>query len=324
MVLATPLVEATRKHFPEAEVHILVIPETAILLENNPHLDKVWPYDKRSGEKGLGAFQSWTRKLRHAHFDLALVPHRSLRSAALVFGAGIPVRVGFRNSAGRWLLNQTVRYPGDCHEVERNLELLRPFGWEGEVPPPQLFPGGREQKRIDTILSGHNLNKQPLVTIAPGSIWPTKRWLKERFAGVIQSLWKKHQVQCVLVGGPDDEVLAAAIVHLAQVPCLNQTGKLTLLESAELIKRCCVALTNDSAPCHLAAAVGTSVVAIFGATVPAFGFAPFGTNNQVLEINDLNCRPCGIHGGTKCPKKHFLCMKRIETEPVVKALERYL
>ena len=104
----------------------------------------------------------------------------------------------------------------------------------------------------------------------------------------------------------------------------DQRELVSLLESAELIRRCQAALTNDSAPCHLAVSVGTPVVAIFGPTVPAFGFAPYGPHNQIVEITDLDCRPCSIHGTRKCPKKHFLCMKRITVHEVIETLNPFL
>jgi len=324
VVLVTPLIEAAKELYPNAEIHALVIPQTAVLLKNNPHLDKVWQYDKRSGERGFRAFRFWIRRIREQHYDVALVPHRSLRSAVLVYAARIPIRIGFKSSAGRWLFSRAISYSKQSHEIERNLDLLRPFGWEDKVIPPRLFPAEPEHDRIDRILSAYDLIDKPLVAIAPGSVWPTKRWLKKRFAEVIDQLWEQRRVQCILVGGPDDEALSNEILQYVHAPCISLTGQLSLLESAELLSRCKAALTNDSAPCHLSVSVSTPAVAIFGPTVTAFGFAPFGQNNQVLETMDLDCRPCGIHGGIKCPKKHFLCMKRIQTDKVVQTLEQYL
>ena len=94
-------------------------------------------------------------------------------------------------------------------------------------------------------------------------------------------------------------------------------GELTLLQSGELIRRCRVLIANDSAPMHMAVAVRTPVVAIFGATVPEFGFTPLGEHDVVVQTLGLECRPCAIHGGTSCPIKTFVCMKDIQVADVL-------
>lgn len=320
VVLTTPLIRAAADYFPGADIHLLAIPQTAGLLENNPAMHKIWIYDKRRSEKSGGAFRGWARKLRAEQFDLALVPHRSLRSAALVRAAGIPVRVGFNRSSGRWLFNRIVTYPKDRHEVERNLTLLAALGWQGEPPAPQLFPSDAERKSVQTFVDEMQLTETPLLAMAPGSVWATKRWLPERFAEVASRLYAERKIKTVLIGGSEDALIGETIQKMSRENVVNAIGKFSLLESAELIRRCQAALTNDSAPCHLAVSVGTPVVAIFGPTIPAFGFAPYGTRNQIVEITNLDCRPCSIHGGRKCPKKHFLCMKRITADAVIGAL----
>jgi heptosyltransferase-2 len=324
VVLVTPLIRATADYFHGAEIHVLVIPQTAGLLAHNPEIHKVWIYDKRRSEKGGGAFWDWARKLRAERFDLALVPHRSLRSAALVRAAGISARVGFDRSAGRWLLNRIVPYPKNRHEVDRNLTLLSALGWQGEPPAPQLFPSDAERKNVQTFLNEMQLTETPLLAMAPGSVWATKRWLPERFAEVAARLYAERKIKTVLIGGPEDALPGQKIREMAGESVVDAIGRFSLLESAELIRRCRAALTNDSAPCHLAVSVGTPVSAIFGPTIPAFGFAPYGPRNQIVEITDLACRPCSIHGTKKCPKKHFLCMKQITADEVIKALNPFL
>jgi heptosyltransferase-2 len=123
----------------------------------------------------------------------------------------------------------------------------------------------------------------------------------------------------LLVGSREDEELCREICAMTQTnKVVNAAGKLSLLQSAELIRHCRVLISNDSAPMHLAVAVGTPVVAIFGATVPEFGFAPRGPHDIVIETKGLKCRPCSIHGGKKCPIKTFECMMAITPEIVVK------
>ncbi|MBM2841153.1 MAG: hypothetical protein HW412_1681, partial [Bacteroidetes bacterium] len=118
-------------------------------------------------------------------------------------------------------------------------------------------------------------------------------------------------------GGKEDAALCEEIGNaISPVNVLNAAGELSLLQSAELIRQCILLVSNDSAPMHLAVGVRTPVVAIFGATVPRFGFAPRGKRDIVAEINDLLCRPCSIHGGDRCPIKTFVCMNDLSPQLV--------
>ncbi len=323
LILATPLARGVKDAFKGSEVHFLVIPETAVLLKHNPFIDKIWTYDKRRYEKGIGPFLKLMRRLSNERFDLAIVPHRSLRSALLVFGARIPRRVGFDKSAGAVFFTDVVPYLKNLHEVERNFKLIQALGWNGNIFPPELFPGPEEKEEIDRFLAEARIKTgKALLAVAPGSVWPTKRWPAERFAAVVNEFWEKWKIRSVLIGGKNDVTLGEKIVKKTGKRILNAVGRFSLLASAELISRCRVILTNDSAPLHLAVAVGTPVVAIFGPTVPSFGFAPYGKGHTVIE-KKLRCRPCSIHGSKKCPKGHFRCMRDISTEEVTQALKRY-
>ncbi len=324
VILTTPLIRGVRQVFPEAEIHLFVKPDTSDLLKNNPRVQKIHLYDKRGSEKGPTALLRWIWILRKEHFDIAFVPHRSLRSAVLVWGARIPRRIGFHRSAGSFLFTDVVPYLNGIHEVDRNLQLLRVFEKNESKFQPELYPGPEEQKEVDCFFSKMGIESdQKILAMAPGSIWSTKRWLPEGFAEVARQIWRKWGVRSVLIGGEGDEHLASQIANQQDECIVNAAGKLSLLASAELIRRCSAIVTNDSAPLHLAVAVGTPVVAIFGPTVPAFGFAPYGEDHQIVQ-KDLDCRPCAIHGGNKCPKGHFRCMKDVTPEQVVQVLEQYI
>ncbi len=324
VILTTPLVKGIKQIFPESEIHFVVKPDTSDLLKNNPHIDKIHQYDKRGSEKGLKALLRWMGILRKEDFDVVFVPHRSLRSALLAWGACIPRRIGFHRSAGSFLLTDVVPYLNEVHEVERNLQLLRIFGKSETDRHPELYPGPEEQREVDRFLCEMNIETgRKMLAVAPGSVWLTKRWLPEGFAEVACEVWRKWRIPSILVGGKEDQYLADRIAGQQNEFILNAIGKLSLLASAELIRRCSAILTNDSAPLHLAVAVGTPVVAIFGPTAPSFGFAPYGEGHRVIQKN-LDCRPCAIHGGKKCPEGHFRCMKDVSPEEVKEALKPYI
>jgi heptosyltransferase II len=318
VVLALPLVQVLKEKIPAAVIDMLVIPRTSELLRNHPDINEILLFDKRGKDAGLKGLFRQARKLRERTYDIAFVPHRSLRSAAVVALARIPHRIGFQKNAGRFLFNSLVHYVQSCHEIERNLSLLGSIGITIDGKKyPRLYPSGEDKKIVDDFLSSHSkYDTKMLIAVAPGTVWNTKRWLEDRFIELVRKL-AAVGFYVVLIGGNEDAEICKQIVKsVSSAQTFSAAGKLTLLQSTELIHRSRVLVCNDSAPMHLAVAVETPVVAIFGATVPEFGFAPYGRHDIVVETKGLSCRPCSIHGGDKCPITTFDCMKNISAETV--------
>ncbi len=315
VILVTPLIRACRNHFPAAAVDILVIPAAANLVETNPGLGRVIVYDKRNAQSGWCGFVSMAKQLRQEGYDLLLVPHRSLRSALLAWWSRAPWRVGFSTSSGAWLFTRRVVYDRSIHEVERNLSLLTAMGIDPGRVTPELFPTDEDRVAVDRFLGSLISADAPLVAIAPGSIWATKRWPAAYYLSLAEKA-AAAGFALVLIGGESDRALCDRICSEVGARCRNSAGLLTLRQSAELLRRADVLVSNDSAPLHLASAVNVSTVAIFGPTVPAFGFYPYSDRSVVVQ-NPLNCRPCAIHGGIKCPIGTHECMISISPERVL-------
>ncbi len=316
VILTLPLVQVLHTLLPDVLIDFVAVPSGAQVLANHQALNHIIVYDKKGKDKGIVAAAKLVRRLRKTKYDAALIPHRSLRSAAICCLAGIPRRIGFDTSAGRWFLTDRVKYDAKRHEIVRNLCLLHSLGYEDTAMElPRLYPSAHDAGVVDEFLDWSG--GESLVVLAPGSVWATKRWLEDRFVELARSL--THDGFAVaLVGGREDVALGKRIERaVSGEKIINAIGKLTLLQSAELIRRARILVSNDSAPMHLAVAMRTPVVAIFGATVPAFGFAPVGEHDVVVETQGLTCRPCGIHGGNTCPIKTFDCMKRIQTSDVL-------
>lgn len=319
VILCTPLIKILRKTFPDSTVSFLLIPETKKALGNNPHLNEILVYDKRK-KKGVGSFLQIMTQIRKRRFDLAVIPHRSLRSALLTYLSGIPQRIGFDRSTGSFLFTRKVVYPLKVHEVDRNLSLLSGFNPHLTDPSPELFPSSEDFSYARKLLLDFGMGEEDrIVGIAPGSVWATKRWLPERFAEVSQLLMRKAGAKVVFLGSEDDQNLCESIASLMTDKPVILAGKTDILQSAATISFCKVVLSNDSAPVHLASAMRRPVVAIFGSTIPELGFAPYGENHLIIE-KKMECRPCGIHGRGKCPQKHFRCMREITTEEVFQAV----
>jgi heptosyltransferase-2 len=211
-----------------------------------------------------------------------------------------------------------VAYEQRLHEVDRNLQLLRPLGITPDgKESPHLFPSSEDRLVVDRFLALNKISdSQQLIGIAPGTVWNTKRWHIEGFIKLSQRL-AADGFHIVLIGGPEDAARCRDICsNVGARGVTSSAGFFTLLQSAEMIRRCRLLVSNDSAPMHLAVGMQTPVVAIFGATIPEFGFAPYGRYDVVIETNGLPCRPCSIHGGDRCPITTFDCMVRISAEDV--------
>ena len=317
-VLTTPLLAQLARR---GDVDVVTTPASAALLANHPAVRSIIVYDKRGEARGLGGFLSLATRLRETKYDVAYLAQGSLRSAALALVAGIPSRIGFDTSAGRWFYTKRVTYREDLHHAARLLRLARPNGRPatGDELRPSLHPGDAERDAVDALLARHGATTgETLIAFAPGSVWATKRW--PYYAELAALL--APDLRPVIIGGADDTELAQYI--LAAAPrAIDATGQLSLLASAEVIGRAAAIVTNDSAPLHLASAMGTPTVAIFGPTVPAFGFGPLAPRSIVLGHDELPCRPCDRHGPQVCPLGHHRCMRDLDA-PTVAARVRSL
>jgi heptosyltransferase II len=316
MVLTTPLLAELAARGP---VDVVATPANAPLLANHVAVRRVVVFDKRRDARGLQGLTQIGAVLREAGYDTAYLAQGSMRSATLARLAGIPQRVGFATSAGRWLYTRRVDYRDDLHHAERLWQLgARP----GERAPagalaPRLYPGETERETVDAVLHGSAAQDAPFVALAPGSVWATKRWpYYPELARLLQAL----RLPIVVVGSSVDGDLARAIANCAPGRVLDATGRLSLLASAELIRRARVLVTNDSAPMHLASAMATPTVAIFGPTVPDFGFGPLAPHAATVGHEALACRPCDRHGPRVCPLGHWECMRAMTPETVLDTL----
>ncbi|MFK5956711.1 MAG: glycosyltransferase family 9 protein [Planctomycetota bacterium] len=315
VLCAEPLVRAAVAKF-DGPVDFLTSPGGAQMLCGHPDLREVMVYEKRGADKGIAGIFRLAKALRQRQYARVICSHRSWRTAFLLRLARIPERVGYDNASGAKLYTKLVPYPQGLHEIERNLALIGGGAWER----PRLYPSEAEKRRALELApqSGY-------VAVAPGSIWATKRWPAEHFAAAIKQLLDGGE-RVVLLGGPDDTDLADEIIQLSGGgPGLsNLTGKTNLRESYAVLEHAACLMTNDSAPMHMGVAAGIPVVAIFCSTVPDFGFGPRGAQDIVLQVADLDCRPCGIHGHPTCPEHHFRCGNEVSAEMVVNAVRKRL
>lgn len=326
IVLTTPLLRELKRVHPGASLTVLTTPLGRAVLDGHPAIDALVAHDKKGRDRGPLGMVRALRALRAERFDAAIAAQRSSRTGLLVLGAAAPRRVGFARAPGAWAYTESVPWDGARHAVDRYLALAGPLGGDPERADPTpvlgVAPGARE--KVGGLLAEAGIGPgAEVLAVAPGSIWGTKRWTPDGFAAVVRAA-PGLGLAPVLVGSPDEAALCREVAARAGggVPVLaGSTGPADL---TALLARSKVLVVNDSGPGHVASAVGTPVVAVFGPTVPAFGYTPYGRRNRIVEQQDLACRPCDKHGPKVCPLGHHRCMTEIPAARVIAALEDVL
>ena len=229
--------------------------------------------------------------------------------------SGARHRIGFSRNPLAIFFTRRIphRVEAGVHEIDRNLALVAHMTGPGR-PMPRLYPSQEDFEKVRPY------QQRPYLTIAPASIWYTKQYPLEKWAAFIKALAPHERI--FLVGSPQDAGMCRKIAAASRNRQLvNLAGKLTLLESAALMRDARMNYVNDSAPLHLASAMNAPTAAIFCSTVPAFGFGPLSDRSHLIQCSvSLDCRPCGIHGKKQCPLKTFDCAHMINGKQLLEPL----
>lgn len=292
VVHALPTVSALRRRFQTARLTWLVKREWAEVLEGNPDIDEVLAVDL-----SLGGWPDAIQRVRAGRFDLVVDLQGLLRSAMLGRVSGAPIRVGFANGreGSPWLYTDRVPVPTlGMHAVDRYLLVARFLGASTEPPGVSDFPlpvDAAAEDRVSALLAPEHIRRGTvMVAMNPTARWATKQWPPESFAETTDRLQQRGDVRVVLIGGRGDRAVGERMMRHMRTAPIDLMGKTTLKELIALLRRVHVLVTNDSGPMHLAAALGTPVVALFGPTDPA-RTGPYGPGHTVLR-SGVPCSPC--------------------------------
>lgn len=314
LVLTTPLIRALRQTHPSATIVALTKPAVASVLADSPHLDAL---ECLGAGESLG---SLARRLRKYRFTHLLDLHGVLRS--LLLRLFVPGR-WFGYSKRRVWREVLIRFKRDVYrddvpEAERFFEAARALGVVPDGRPAEIGISEASRAEADTWWASAG-QPSSFIALAPGAAHFTKQWPLRHWQQLADDLVRAGRA-VVVVGGSAERELGAAIVQETGPPAANACGALGLQGSAALIARAKVLVSGDTGLMHIAAAVGTPVVALFGPTVRQFGFLPYRATATVLE-HDIACRPCSKHGGPVCPLRHHACMEEIGPARVRQAIE---
>lgn len=321
-MLTTPLWRALRDALPATDVWWLVRPDAAPVVTPLCGPDRVLIFDKRGGDGGLGGIARVAGRLRRLDFDVAIAVQRSLRTALTLALAGIPERIGFAGAAGAPFYQHRVVHRG-AHARDRLLALAEPLGVTPRpAPDPELATDPAAVASIERIFADAGVDaRAPLLVVAPGAAWETKRWPATHFAELVRDLVPRTFGHVAVVGMAGDRAHAAVIAQslraAGSAAVLDLTGRTTTAELVAVLARASLLVANDSAPAHVAAALGRPVVSLFGPTVPAQGFAPLGTRVRIVE-RALRCRPCSRHGSAYCPIGTHECLTGLPAAEVAR------
>ena len=318
VLLTTPLIRALRARHPAATLSALTKQVWAPLLSANPHLDAVVAVAPGQSLVPLA------RALRAARFTHLLDLHGSVRTRVLrLLVPGAWTGFDARRRARQALIREHRDiYPDRVPVAERYFEAARDLDVAPDGEPAELFTSPAAEARAEAWLARTGLEgEQPLVVLAPGAAHASKRWPVRHWRRLAADL-VRSRLRVAIVGGPSDRVVAAEIATAAGRRAASAAGELDLQASGALIRRARAVVSGDTGPMHLASAVGTPVVALFGPTVEQFGFFPYRALHTVLQ-RDLPCRPCSSKGGPRCPLGHHRCLEEITTDEVATQLREY-
>jgi lipopolysaccharide heptosyltransferase II len=325
IVLTTPLIHTLRDRFPDAYIAYLGDKNGVSLLEQNPYLDEIFSIDfsRNTILQQLGLFYQLNRK----HFDLVIDLFCNPRSALLSFATRAPVRVG-GNLPGRGKL-YTIRIKDDGipkSAVEFHYQSLKAAGIEPKYFAPEIFLAEDEKKESRRYLEWQGIDfSKPIVALHPGGTWPAKLWPAERFADLADLLVAKMHAQIILTKGPRDGE-AAGKVESAIVGGVLSLPVLPLRQLAAILSLCAACVANDSGPMHIAAAVGTPTIGLFGPGeeniwfpyTPAF---PGGSPKHIALRKDVPCHPCHLNVCNRTGNEYMECMKLLSVNEVFNAVK---
>lgn len=325
VVLSTPALKALRDAYPQSYIACMVRPYAKDVVTGNPYINEVIIYDKDGLQNGLIGNLRFLSFLRRKHFDAAVVLHPTSRTHILIFLAGIPERIGYDRKCG-FLLTRRISHAkqfGLKHEIDYTLDILRYIGIEPKDRSLYMPVKPDCEWKIKDILERSGIqDNDTIVAINPSAGCPSKRWRPENFAKVSDMLAEKYGVKIVVISSVPDKYFGDAVAMSMKNGCVNLSARTTVGDVASVLRRAKLFISNDTGPVHIACAVGTPVVVIFGRSDRGLSprrWGPSGPNDVVIH-KDVGCVTCHAH---KC-NNGFKCLEAVTVEEVCRAAEKFL
>lgn len=298
-ILTVPFLRNLRRSYPNAEIDVLIGPQSGEVLNGCPYVDNFIVFDTTRfhkydrSEKKARNYWSYIGELRKNSYDLVFVLKRSLSSAFLAFATGAKYRVGYATEGRGFLLTHKVAWNKHIHEVQSTLDVLRAANVQIEDDHLEAWVSPQERAAINQKVA-QLASSEPKVLVHAAAAHPDKMYPSESWAEVVRSLKEDLKLTPFFTGAKEDRQLYDSIARMAGVSCVNLAGELSLRESMAVYEQMNLAVCVDSGPAHLAAAVGTPTLALFGPTDPE-RWRPYGAKHRALYDSSLPCRPCNYY-----------------------------
>lgn len=315
LLFATPFFRNLRRKYPEAKIDLIVNADFYDIIADNSHFDEVYAYDK---DWSIIESIQFARQLRSNKYDLGLNIHGNWRTAILLRIVNPGYNVGYGTKGRGIWLDRALAPSQDKHMVEVYLDFLQELGFNGlDDEGLELEIDPQAEAAMEEFLASQGLREgEQLVGLNTGGSWPTKQWSAKGFAQLADRLRQVYDSRVIFFGGPGDVDRVAGIAARMETEPIIAAGKTSLTELAALADCCNLFISGDTGPVHVAAAVGTPTIAIFGPSDET-KYQPYGGQHQVVKT-DLDCRPCGEH---HCPEEHHSCMAGITVEDIIEIVE---
>jgi len=333
VIHALATVAPLKARFPDCSITWVIEEEAAGLVDCYQGIDRILVSHRKQWLKDLSRWRltqaargilGFVRDLRQDHYDLVLDFQGLFKSGVLAFLARGTKKIGYSNARefSRIFYTETAPAPDfHDHAINRHLSLLRGLGVDGKPEPFSSFFNAEDRESLENVMEQEQISRQmPFVCIHPCAKWPTKLWAPEKVARLCDLLQSECCCQVLIVGGAGERQRLQHMCSQARTQVINLSGKTTLRELACLVSQSVLMISMDSGPMHLACAVGTPVVALFGPTAP-WRTGPFGTQDSIIR-KQLPCGPC--FQKSTCPEGHYRCMADITVEDVYKVCCNYL
>lgn len=307
VVISLALPAELKRLEPTARITYLTRPDAAELAHASPDVDEVIVFDKRGTDSGTAGIEHIAAQLNAERFTHLFLLHSSKRSIELAKRLNIRAKLGFASDAE--LTHHVSEPPFGTPRTSLAISLLDPlFDDINKLTLPRLNHHASEFSEAIA---------ENTIALAPGSVWATKKWGDAKFVELAHLLLQRD-IHIAVIGGPAEREVGERIKAVDPTRVMDLAGKTTVTQAAGVIGKCRLLIGNDSAPIHLATAVGTPSVVIYGPTVKEFGFAPPESMSRIVEAEGLWCRPCTAHGSDVCPIFTHKCMKTISATEVAK------
>lgn len=325
IVLTTPVIRCLKKQLPHSEIHFLVKDKFRPVVEHNPYIDKLHVL--------AHSWELMIHELKLEEYDYIIDLHHNVKTLRIKKALGVKAFSFYKLNIQKWIYtNFKYNMLPKLHIVDRYMKTVESFGVKNDGQGLDYFITENEETKKSDIPASHHAG---YIAIVIGAAHGTKRYPEQR----LKELCAQLQHPVILLGGPEDAATGNEVAAIDSIKIYNACGKFSLNESADLVKKAKLVVTNDTGLMHIAAAYKKPIVSLWGNTVPEFGMYPYYGDNrtastvfnagmvnnpsfEILEVKKLWCRPCSKIGYDKCPKGHFKCMNNISAEEVLMAIRR--